>query len=255
MTHLIKSWNNRAIRIREDRYVSLTDMAQAAGKQFGHWYSNHSSKSYLETLSSKIGIPITRLIDVSRGGSAQQQGTWGHPKVALRFAQWCSDEFAVQVDEWIDQLLTTGSVQLGESQAPYFYRRLQAFQQKTGRIPSGYFCIFSETVELISQLEVHGYEFPDHLIIDISIGKCWCNYMRNELGIDPDDVCMKYNHWYPGQPHPVKARIYPLQLLPTFRSWFDICYSRQQMLQYMKKNAPEALPAVNRFLGLIAPGV
>jgi hypothetical protein len=79
--------------------------------------------------------------------------------------------------------------------------------------------------------------------------------MRNELEIDPDDVCMNYRLWYPGQPHPVTPRIYPLQLLPAFRSWFDICYSRGQMLSYMKKNAPEALPAVNRFLGLIAPGV
>jgi predicted transcriptional regulator len=138
---------------------------------------------------------------------------------------------------------------------PYFYRRLKAFQEKTGRIPSGYFCIFLETIELISQLEVHGYEFPDHLIIDISIGKCWCNYMRNELEIEPDDVCMNYRLWYPGQPHPVTPRIYPLQLLPTFCSWFDICYSRQQMVGYLKKNAPEALPAVNGFLGLIAPGM
>ena len=112
MTHLIKSWNNRAIRIREDRYVSLTDMANATGKRFPDWNRLDGTKSYLATLSTVVQIPTTTLIDIVQGGNAEMQGTWGHPKVALRFAQWCSDEFAVQVDCWIDELITTGSVHL-----------------------------------------------------------------------------------------------------------------------------------------------
>jgi len=110
--NLIKSWNDKTIRIREDRYVSLTDMAQASDKNFGHWFANKSTNSYLETLSGVIGIPITELVQVKQGGTPDEQGTWGHPKVALRFAQWCSDEFAVQVDCWVDELLTTGQVSL-----------------------------------------------------------------------------------------------------------------------------------------------
>jgi len=116
MSHLIKSWNNRAIRIREDRYVSLTDMAQATGKEVKHWNENKGTWSYLQALSSKVGIPTSKLIEIIRGGSAHEQGTWGHPKVALRFAQWCSDDFAVQVDCWIDELLTTGNVSLQQLQ-------------------------------------------------------------------------------------------------------------------------------------------
>ena len=112
MTNLIKSWNDRNIRIRSDRYVSLTDMAQASGKQFGHWNNLKSTKSYLQALESVIGIAITGLVQVIQGGDPQNQGTWGHPKVAIRFAQWCSDEFAVQVDIWTDELMTTGKVEL-----------------------------------------------------------------------------------------------------------------------------------------------
>lgn len=41
--------------------------------------------------------------------------TWGYPKVGLRFAQWCSTEFAIQVDCWVDELLTTGMVKITES--------------------------------------------------------------------------------------------------------------------------------------------
>jgi hypothetical protein len=109
----IQSFNGQTIRIRkEDRYVSLTDMAKASGKEFKHWNSNLSSKSYIATLSSVVGIPTTELVEVNQGGIPESQGTWGHPKVALRFAQWCSDEFAVQVDFWIDELVTTGKVEI-----------------------------------------------------------------------------------------------------------------------------------------------
>ena len=116
MSNLIKNWNDRAIRIRSDRYVSLTDMAQASGKQFSGWNRLESTKNYLRTLSSVMQISATDLLQVIQGGDSQNQGTWGHPKVAIRFAQWCSDEFAVQVDIWTDELMTTGKVELVPSQ-------------------------------------------------------------------------------------------------------------------------------------------
>ena len=139
-------------------------------------------------------------------------------------------------------------------QAPRFYQRMVLFNQRTGKIPTGYFCVFRETVELVGQLETHGYNIPDHLTIDISIGSCWCNYMRKVLEVEPRQVCRKYDHWYPGQPYPVKAWIYPLELLADFRNWFDIVYCHNQLLSYLKKNDPAALPAVNRFLGLLEAG-
>jgi hypothetical protein len=119
MTNLIKSWNNRTIRIRNDRYVSLTDMAQACGKRFHDWNRLESAKSYLEALSGSAQIPADQLVQVNESeGSNEQRGTWGHPKLAIRFAQWCSDEFAVQVDCWIDELMTTGKVELQSVQPP-----------------------------------------------------------------------------------------------------------------------------------------
>lgn len=118
MNNLLKTWNDRAIRIRSDRYVSLTDMATATGREFKHWNENKGTKSYLEVLSSKVGIPTSDLVQVKKGGTWEDQGTWGHPKVAIRFAQWCNDEFAVQVDCWMDELMTTGKVELTSSQQP-----------------------------------------------------------------------------------------------------------------------------------------
>lgn len=56
MSSLIKSWNGRTIRIREDRYVSLTDMAQASGKLFADWKRPKSTESYLRTLTTVMGF-------------------------------------------------------------------------------------------------------------------------------------------------------------------------------------------------------
>jgi phage antirepressor YoqD-like protein len=118
MSNLIKSWNDRNIRIRSDRYVSLTDMAQASGKQFSGWNRLESTKSYLATLSRSMQISIDVLVQAKTTGLNEDRGTWGHPKVAIRFAQWCSDEFAVQVDIWTDELMTTGKVELAPQQQP-----------------------------------------------------------------------------------------------------------------------------------------
>jgi hypothetical protein len=253
MSHLIRSWNGRAIRIREDRYVCLTDMAQATSKRFNHWYENSSSKSYLSVLSHKTGIPVSDLVDIRKGGNPESQGTWGHPKVALRFAQWCSDDFAVQVDEWIDELLTTGSVSIAPAhKRPYFYDRLQDFQNKTGRIKPGYFCIFQEIIPLISELERYGYCLPEDAIIDSSIGKRFCSHLRNECGIEPDEVCETYKHWYPGRRWAVDANLYPLELIQVFREWLEYRYYHEYLIPYFKgRKDPEALQAVSKFLGLL----
>jgi len=116
-TILAKTFNGRLIRIRQsDRYVSGTDMAKASGKLLGHWNVLKSTNEYLFILERSIGIPIDQLVEINEStGLNETRGTWLHPKVALRFAQWCSAEFAVQVDCWIDELLTTGKVELQPS--------------------------------------------------------------------------------------------------------------------------------------------
>jgi hypothetical protein len=113
-----RNYNGRSIRIREDKYVCLTDMAMASGKKTNDWYRLKGTESYLATLSAIAGIPVTDnhagsscLIEVITGIGVEQ-ATWGHPKVAIRFAQWCSDDFAIQVDFWIDELMTVGTVSI-----------------------------------------------------------------------------------------------------------------------------------------------
>jgi phage antirepressor YoqD-like protein len=113
MDNIIKTWNDKTIRFRQDdQYGSLTDMAKATGKRVNDWLRQTSVIEYIAELESVTGIPATEIIQVKQGGVPEEQGTWAHRRVCLRFAQWCSPQFAVQVDTWVEELLTTGSVSL-----------------------------------------------------------------------------------------------------------------------------------------------
>lgn len=85
----------------KEGYFNATTMCKAHGKQFAHWRENDSTTEYLLALELTIGIPIVKLV-VSLTG--RYGGTWIHPLVANRLAQWCSPEFAVKVDQWIEEL-------------------------------------------------------------------------------------------------------------------------------------------------------
>ena len=109
---IVREWNGRTIRQREDGYMSATDMAQANGKKVNHWLSLKSTNEFLESFSSVTAIPVTELVQVFQGGLPEEQGTWIHPDIAPDFGTWCSVPFRVQVNRWIKELMTTGSVSL-----------------------------------------------------------------------------------------------------------------------------------------------
>lgn len=104
---IIKSYQGKNIRIREDKYVCLTDMATASGKQLGGWIRLKRTAEYLEALSEAMQICIGLLLEVENGTT-----TWAHPDIAIEFAGWCSMPFKIQMNRWINELMTTGSVSI-----------------------------------------------------------------------------------------------------------------------------------------------
>ena len=99
------------ILMREDGYINATMLCKAHGKKLlGHYNENKQTKAYLQELSINIGIPILELFVTNVGGN--HSGTWVHRKVAIHLAQWLSPSFAVQVSNWLDELLITGKVEL-----------------------------------------------------------------------------------------------------------------------------------------------
>jgi hypothetical protein len=94
--------------------VNATQMCKAAGKLFGGYYRQKSTNDYLKALSSVMRINITELVVINQGGNPELQGTWVHRRVALHLAQSISPVFAAHVTGWIEQLFTTGRVELGK---------------------------------------------------------------------------------------------------------------------------------------------
>lgn len=94
-----------------DGYVKTNQLCEAHRVKTGErkdpseWLSNKSSKAVIEKLSAVTGIPVTALTEVKQGG--KYQGTWIHPRLAVRFAMWLSEDFSLQVEDWIHEWLST----------------------------------------------------------------------------------------------------------------------------------------------------
>jgi KilA-N domain len=112
---IIRNWNGRTIRQREDGYLSATDMCQACGKLFADWRRLKATDEYLQAFEQIMGIPIIQAIESNVGNLGGLSGTWVHQKIAIRLAQWLSPEFAVWVDMWVEELLLKGKVELTQS--------------------------------------------------------------------------------------------------------------------------------------------
>lgn len=91
------------IQFQSDGWFNATVAAAKFGKEAREWLKLASTKTYLEAIKRRWGDCShvkTSKARVERGG-----GTWLHPRLAVRFAQWLDPDFAVWCDEQIDQLL------------------------------------------------------------------------------------------------------------------------------------------------------
>ncbi len=115
---------------------------------------------------------------------------------------------------------------------PIWLKRLAL--NPASNIPKGYFSIFNETVIIMAKYEEKGFVFPDNMIPDISVGKCWINYLNaNHIEYGRK----QYKHNAPN-PHikSVDVWCYNLDLLGIFRKWYDAEYEPAKLLPYMSKN-------------------
>ena len=106
--------NNVSITSRPiDHYVNATQLCQAGGKKFSHWFSLDSTKELINALESDAGIPASQLIDTKKGQSSHfNQGSWIHPDLSISLAQWISPQFSIQVSKWVRTLFNKGLVEI-----------------------------------------------------------------------------------------------------------------------------------------------
>jgi hypothetical protein len=115
ITVVLHKVNESVVEQRQsDGYINATALSKAHGLTTGkrrdvsEWLENKRTKETLSHLSSKTGIPVFELYQVFQGSPENGGGTWIHPKLAVRFGIWLSDEFGYLVEQWVEEWLTGG---------------------------------------------------------------------------------------------------------------------------------------------------
>ena len=99
-------YNGMPIAFSGDGWFNATAAAARFGKRPYEWLRLPETKRYVVAIENRNGkIP---LLKIERGGRGKGGGTWMHPKLAVRFAQWLDVDFAVWCDEQIDHILRGG---------------------------------------------------------------------------------------------------------------------------------------------------
>jgi hypothetical protein len=119
------------------------------------------------------------------------------------------------------------------------------------QVPLGYFSVLQEvTSKLIAPLEVQGYRVPETMVPDISVGKVFSRWLREEKGVNTD-AFNTYSHTYEDG-RVVQARLYPVALLSDFVTLFQEDWLKVRAEKYFKDRDVQALPFLPKILG--APG-
>lgn len=109
-----------------DGFINATMMCLAHDKDIYDWLKQDSTRRIVFALAKRLGIEIKteknrhsvipRLSDlfpsllvVRRGSPINGGGTWIHYKLAVNLAQWCNEEFALLVSDWIEEWLIQGT--------------------------------------------------------------------------------------------------------------------------------------------------
>lgn len=217
-----------------DGYINATAMCRAAGKLWADYNRLTSTEAFLGALSSDMGIPISELAQSVRGGDPRVQGTWVHPQVAVHLAQWLSPQFAVKVSKWVYDWLSGRSAQGG-----YSYH-LKRYTTNLQNVPYGHWSMLQEMmIGLIGPMEARGYLLPENMLPDISEGRMFCKFLREELGVDTDSLPTYRHDFEDGRV--VYPKAYPNRLLPAFRAHFFEVWIPNQSARYFEARDVKAL--------------
>lgn len=223
-----------------DGYISATALCQSVGKRYSDYRSLKSTNDFIAELINQTGLPETQLIHIISGGNPKLQGTWVHPYIAINLAQWLSPKFAVKVSQWVTEW------QQGKAKA-VLPVHIDRYMQNRSKIPYTHFSMLNElTLNLIAPLEQAGYTLPQEMVPDISEGRMFCKWLRDNRGVEPNEF-PTYQHQYPdGRVYP--AKLYPLELYEDFRRHFNEVWLPNQAPKYFGQRDPKALTYVTTLL-------
>lgn len=229
----------------KDGYINATAMCRAAERSWADYQRLQQTQRFFTALASDMGIPMSELVQSIRGGDWRLQGTWVHPQVAIHLAQWLSADFAVRVTQWVFEWMSGKVPATRPAELPFHIRRYIANHTN---VPVGHFSILTElTLCLIAPMEALGYRLPETLWPDISSGKMFARFLRDEHGLDTDKL-PTYLHVFEDGRQPVRAKAYPDELLHHFRAHFRNVWLPERAAEYFSARDPVALQYLPRLL-------
>ncbi|MCY0913226.1 KilA-N domain-containing protein [Massilia antarctica] len=96
-------YQGMAFNFQADGWFNATFAAKKYGKRPGDWLDLAETQDYIGALDALSNTsPNGNWHKTKRGANG---GTWLHPKLAVRFAQWLDMRFAVWCDMQIDEIL------------------------------------------------------------------------------------------------------------------------------------------------------
>ncbi|MGM8929964.1 KilA-N domain-containing protein [Salinicola halophyticus] len=223
-----------------DGYISATALCKSVGKRYSDYRALKSTAEFLVELTAQTGLPEQELIHVISGGNPSLQGTWVHPYLAINLAQWLSPKFAVKVSQWVTEW------QQGRS-APVMPVHIERYMENRSKVPYTHFSMLNElTLNLIAPLEQAGYTLPQAMVPDISEGRIFCKWLRDNRGIEPNTFTT-YAHTYPDG-RSVQAKLYPIELYEDFKRHFNEVWLPQHAPRYFGQRDQQALSFVATLL-------
>lgn len=102
---VVAEYEGTVIHFSVDGWFNATTAAARFGKSPHEWLRLPGTVEYLDALTEAdvSNTGKSRIWTRSKRGNAG--GTWLHPKLAVRFAQWLDVRFAIWCDEQIDALI------------------------------------------------------------------------------------------------------------------------------------------------------
>ena len=103
MVKLIKAdFDGQVMQFNDAGWFNATVAAERFGKRPVNWLELPSTGSYMDAMAAALKVGKSDLLEIKKGRSG---GTWLHPKMAVAFARWLSDDFAVWCDLQIDKII------------------------------------------------------------------------------------------------------------------------------------------------------
>lgn len=92
--------------LRGNARINLSQMAKPFEKTPKDWLRTSEANDYISVIAVRLKCLTAELVEVRQGGTPERQGTWCNDyRIALRFAQWLSPEFAVACDDVLIRLM------------------------------------------------------------------------------------------------------------------------------------------------------